>query len=127
MKYIRKRSNTYYYRRTIPVSLSELTDIKVIYRPLSIDKKLASRIAVHYNDLFTMIDLGLKLGHNVSDFILKLNIKPKREKVTDVYELYLQHQDVSDNRRIKIERLLTTIQHLLPENLDKLSMTQLDE
>jgi hypothetical protein len=66
MKYIRKRSNTYYYRRTIPVSLSGLTDIKVIYRPLSIDKKLASRIAVHYNDLFTMIDLGLKLGHNVS-------------------------------------------------------------
>ena len=74
-----------------------------------------------------MIDLSLKLKQDITHYVEQLNLLQNEEEAKiDVYTLYLQHQDISDKRRTKIERLLTTIQHLLPKNLDKLSMTQLD-
>ena len=121
------RNNTYYYRRRIPNSLHEVATIKVIFRPLSTEKKLSLKIAEQYNYLFNMIDLSLKLKQDITQYVEQLNLRQEKEEVkVDVFTLYLQYQDVSDKRRTKIERLLTTIEYLLPKNLNKLSMTQLD-
>ena len=127
MKYLQMRNNRYYYRRRIPTSLLDVATIKVIFRPLSTEKKLALKIAEQYNHLFNMIDLSLKLKEDITQYVEQLNLLQEDEEAKiDVYTLYLRHQDVSDKRRTKIERLLATIQILLPNNLEKLTMTQLD-
>ena len=52
MKYLQMRNNRYYYRRRIPTSLHDIATIKVIFRPLSTEKKLALEIdGVLYFDL----------------------------------------------------------------------------
>ena len=80
--YIKVRSNKFYYRR-IPAFIRARVGVSYIKRPLSTDKKLSLQIASKYNDIFTIIYLGLKLGQDVSAFITKLNIQPKQEKVLD--------------------------------------------
>ena len=73
MKYLQMRNNRYYYRRRIPASLLAVATIKVIFRPLSTDKKLALKIAEQYNHLFNMIDLSLKLKQDITQYVGQLN------------------------------------------------------
>ncbi len=76
--YITRRNSTY-YRRRIPLAIVSLCDSKYIYRPLSSDSVLAKQLAVRYNNIFNMIDIGLKLGHDVSNLTsnpLKVNPPP---------------------------------------------------
>ena len=125
IKYIKKRNNTYYYRRVIPTTLSEVTNVKEINRALSTDKKLATQISEFYDNMFNMIDLAVKLKQDISNLVGELDLPPMEDKVC-VYKMYLKHQDVSDKRMTKIERLLTTIKVLLPNEIEQVNMTTLD-
>ena len=61
-----------------------------------------------------MIDLSLKLKQDITQYVEQLNLLQENEEVkVDVFTSYLQHQDVSDERRTKIERLLATIQQAI--------------
>ena len=137
MKHIIKRSNKFYYKRRIPLHIAHLIDVKLINRPLSQDKKLSLQIASRYNNIFTAIDVGLKLGQDISPLISELNIRAIKQTVsaplgvtcksgTDVYKMYIQFQDVSDNRITKISRLISTLRVLLPNDITTVSMATLD-
>ena len=92
MKYLQMRNNRYYYRRRIPTPLHHVATIKVIFRPLSTEKKLALKIAEQYNHLFNMVDLSLKLKQNITQYMKQLNLLQEEEEVKiDVYTLYLQN------------------------------------
>ena len=60
MKHLTLRGNTWYYRKRIPKSLSNLSMVNTIYRPLSTDKILAKQLAERYDSLFVMIDASIK-------------------------------------------------------------------
>ena len=122
--YITTRNNTYYYRRRIPLAIVSLCDSKYIHRPLSSDRVLAKQLAIRYNNIFNMIDIGLKLGHDVSNLVAELNFR-SGEKI-DIYEQYMKHKDVSANRMAKIKRHLSVLKVLLPNDLSKLNMSLLD-
>ena len=125
MSHLQKRNNTYYYRRRIPTAVKHLSTVKELHRPLSTDLRSAKRLALQYDRLFNMIDLAIKLNQSVDNLINELDIK-KVKKQVNVFEMYIQNQDISENRRSKVERHLATIQHLLPTKLDKVSMSTLD-
>ncbi len=118
------RSITWYYRRRIPLSISHLCDVKFIYRPLSTDRKLASKLAIRYDNIFTMIDMGLKLKQDISGLIEELNFKPIVK--TEIYEQFISYKDISDNRKTKIQRVLSVLRVLLPNDISKLNMSILD-
>lgn len=124
VKYIKKRGNTWYYRRRVPFSLLHLCNVKFINRALSANKKLALQLASRYENIFTMIDIGLKLNHDVSELIKELNFKPIVK--INIYEQFIKHQDVSDNRKAKIERILSVLKVLLPNDLSTINMIILD-
>jgi len=122
--YITTRNNTYYYRRRIPLAIVSLCDSKYIHRPLSSDRVLAKQLAVKYNNIFNMIDIGLKLGHDVSNLVAELNFKTLQK--IDIYEQYMNHKDVSVKRMAKIKRHLSVLKVLLPNDLKRLNMGILD-
>ena len=124
MKYIKIRGNTWYYRRRIPLSISHLCNVKFIYRPLSTNRKLALQLASRYENIFIMIDIGLKLNQDVRELIKELNFKPI-DKI-NIYEQFIKHKDVSNNRKAKIERILSVLKVLLPNDLSTINMTTLD-
>lgn len=124
MKYLQKRSNTYYYRRRVPTELQHLSSIKVIYRPLSTDKDLAETIATKYNHLFNMVKVGLKLKTDVGEYLTQLDLI--NLPTTDIYQQYLNSQEVGEDRLKKITRILKTIRELLPKDLSKTDMNILD-
>lgn len=124
MKYINLRNNIYYYRRRIPSTFDSICNINRIYRPLSANRKLSIKLAKRYNDLFEIIEVGLRLNHNVDIYVQELDIQKTQQ--VDVYQLYISSLNVSSNRIAKINRLLTVIKALLPKCIDKLSMAQLD-
>ncbi len=125
MKYVKVRGNKYYYKRRIPLQISNLVDVKFINRPLYTDKKLSLQLASRYDNIFTMIDVGLKLNKDVTELINELNIQPITK--IDIYKNYLKNQNVSENRLTKIKRLLLVIKILLPSDISKINMTVLDD
>jgi len=106
------------------LALAELSTVKVIYRPLSTDMKLARQLTKHYDNLFNMLDLGIKLKQDITHLMAELNL-PTVIKV-DIYQSYLKNQDVSITRIAKIKRLLSVIRVLLPKDLQRLNMNILD-
>ena len=124
MKYLKLRGNTWYYRRKIPTVIEHLSTVRFIYRPLSTDKSLALKISERYNNIFTMINVGLKLGEDISNLVdgLKLSTSVK----IDSYKLYLQSQNISEDRMQIIERQLAVSRLLLPTDLSKINIDILD-
>ncbi len=125
MKHLTLRGDTWYYRKRIPKSLSHLSTVNVIYRPLSIDKTLAKQLSARYDSLFVMIDAGLKLDKDISALIKELNIHSVKK--IDIYEKYINSLNVSDNRLSKIRRLLKVLKLLLPKDISVVNMTIMDE
>jgi CO dehydrogenase/acetyl-CoA synthase epsilon subunit len=68
-----------------------------------------------------MIDIGLKLGHDISNLIAELNFKTLQK--IDIYEQYMKHKDVSVKRMAKIKRHLSVLKVLLPNDLKRLNIT----
>ena len=125
MKYIRQRSGIWYYRRRIPSAISNLSDINIIYRPLSRDKTMAIQMASRYNYIFEMIDIGIKMDNDVSKLVGDLNIR-REQKRQDIYEHYIGSLSTSPGRLAKIQRLLGTIKVFMP-SVEGIDMTRLDE
>ncbi len=126
MKYLNLRNNTWYYRRRVPLSILHLCNTKRINRPLSTDKILARQLATKYDNLFNMIEIGLKLNQDVSKLMDEVNLNNGVANI-DIYEQYLKNQDVSSTRIVKIKRLLSTVRVLLPKDLRRLNMSILDD
>ncbi len=108
MKYLSLRSNTWYYRRRVPLSILHLCNTKRINRPLSTDKSLAIQLATKYNNLFNMIEIGLRLNQDLSKLMDEVGLN-NRVSIIDIYEQYLKNQDVSSTRIAKISRLLSVL------------------
>lgn len=124
MKHITKRGNKFYYRRRIPSTLSHLSTIKVIYRPLSEDVDMAQELASIYDSTIIMIEYGLKLNQDVSQLVSNLGIKASKR--TDLYEMYMNAQEVGNDRTAKILRLMLVVRELLPLDISKVDMAMLD-
>ncbi len=122
MKYLSLRGNTYYYRRRIPVSIT--STVKFIYRPLSTDKSLAIKLSIHYNNLFNRIDIGIKLNEDISKYIIELKLAIPVG--VDIYNQYLDRQDLKPARLIKVTRQVNVIKELFPKDLSKLNLEVVD-
>ncbi len=124
MEHIQKRSNTWYYYRRIPVSISHLCNMKVMHRSLSKDKALAIKLADRYSNLFNMLTAGFQLGTDVSSYIaeLELNQLPTQ----DIYKQYIDSHEVGEDRLKKIARVMVVVKALLPKELAKIDMALLD-
>jgi len=127
MKYIKLRQSTYYYRRRVPTHIAHLSGTNIIHRPLSTDKRLAMQLATRYDNLFNMIEVGLKLKQDVSEMVQELNFRSIKQKQIDIYSTYLKNLDVSDARMHKVKSLLAVIHGLLPNDIKKINMTVLDD
>jgi len=95
-----------------------------MHRPLSKDITLAKQLAERYNNIFNMIDIGLKLKHDVSKLIEELDFQAKT--CIDIYEQYIKHKDVSATRMVKIRWQISVLKVLMPNDLKKLKMGILD-
>jgi len=126
MKYLNLRSHTWYYRRRVPLPILHLCNTKRINRPLSTDKILAKQLATKYDNLFNMIEIGLRLNQDVSNLMDEVGLNNRVANI-DIYEQYLKNQDVSSTRIAKIERLLSVVRVLLPKDLRRLNMSILDD
>ena len=72
-----------------------------------------------------MIDIGIKLGNDISNLIDKLKLKFKQKK-QDVYEHFTSSLNVSRTRLAKVQRLLSTIKVFMP-SVEGINMSKLDD
>ena len=123
MKYVKLRGNTYYYRRRVPLELQELANITVIHRPLSRDKYLAKQLANKYDNLFNMIDMCIKLNEDINKYVSELNLKIEH---TDIFAEYIARLDVSEERSIKVGKLIDVVKEFLPNDLSRIDLSKID-
>jgi integrase len=126
MKHLHLRGNTYYYRRRVPLSIHHLATVKVIFRPLSTNRKLAIQLLKQYDNKFDLIDFGIKLKQDITPLMKELNLLASPKQRINIYESYLQSQDTSDKRLSKIQRILSVLKVLLPANISTVNMNTLD-
>ncbi len=110
----------------MPLSILHLCNTKRINRPLSTKKILAKQLATKYDNLFNMIEIGLRLNQDVSNLMDEIGLNNRVANI-DIYEQYLKNQDVSSTRIARIERLLSVVRVLLPKDLRRLNMSILDD
>ena len=125
IKYLQKRSNTYYYRRRVPLEIQHLSSIRVILRLLSSNKKLALFLVDKYNNLFNMIGIGLKLDKDVSDLAFELGLASVPQG--DMYRKFIDSHEVGKSRLQKIQRVLDVVKVLLPNDFSKIDMQLLSD
>ena len=124
MKYVKLRQNTYYYRRRVPKELQELANINTLYRPLSKDKTLAKQLADRYDNLFNMIDMCIKLNEDANKYLAHLKLKVEH---SDIFAEYIARLDVSEERTIKVGKLIDVVKEFLPKDLSKIDLSRIDK
>lgn len=108
------------------MSIVHLCNTKRINRPLSTDKIFAKQLATKYDNLFNMIEIGLRLNQDVSKLMDEVDLNNRVANI-NIYEQYLKNQDVSSTRIVKIKRLLSVVRVLLPKDLRRLNMSIVDD
>ena len=123
MKYIILRNSTFYYRRRVPSYLSEHTSLKSIHRPLSTDPQHAKVLSRRYDTLFNIIQLNLRMKENIDDYILELGLK---KISSDIFQEYLNRLEVSQERLLKVEKVLLVVREFLPLDLSTINLAHSD-